>query len=109
MTRKDIVMFIKPFQTFLLDTLTLLRLIPSDVIHIKQLDRYPDITKRLDEYRELIENIEKQTHYFSSEQGIWSKHHALLHDKYLQYLLTLRNPSPQQMRHLRERPKCLTS
>ncbi|PML29980.1 hypothetical protein BCT56_19880 [Vibrio lentus] len=70
-------MLIKPLQTFLLNTLTLLRLIPSDVIHIKQLDRYPDITKRLDEY--------------------------------LQYLLTLRNPSPQQMRHLRERPKCLTS
>nr|AKN35890.1 hypothetical protein [Vibrio tasmaniensis]AKN38336.1 hypothetical protein [Vibrio tasmaniensis]AKN39997.1 hypothetical protein [Vibrio splendidus]AKN40473.1 hypothetical protein [Vibrio tasmaniensis] len=40
---------------------------------------------------------------------MWSKHHALLHDKYLQYLLTLRNPSPQQMRHLRERPKCVTS
>ncbi|WP_259397605.1 hypothetical protein [Vibrio sp. SG41-7] len=60
-------MLIKPLQNFLLNTLTLLRLIPSDVIHTKQLDHYPDITKRLDEYRELIENIEKQTHYFSSE------------------------------------------
>nr|MCC4819937.1 hypothetical protein [Vibrio lentus] len=67
MIKKDIVMLIKPLQNFLLNTLTLLRLIPSDVIHIKQLDHYPDITKRLDEYRELIENIEKQTHYFSSE------------------------------------------
>ncbi|MGR5001202.1 hypothetical protein [Vibrio celticus] len=60
-------MLIKPLQNFLLNTLTLLRLIPSDEIHTKQLDHYPDITKRLDEYRELIENIEKQTHYFSSE------------------------------------------
>ncbi|MEG3223285.1 hypothetical protein PD716_21960 [Vibrio gigantis] len=102
-------MFIKPLQTFLLHTFTLLRLIPNDVIFTKQLDRYPDITKRLDEYRELIENIENQTHYFSSEQGVWSKHHALLHDEYLQYLLTLRNPSPHQMHRLRERPKCLTS
>jgi hypothetical protein len=61
------------------------------MIDSHELDFARTVGKRLDEHRELIEDIERATGYFSSEAGQWSRGHALTQDDYLIKLYTLRH------------------
>ncbi len=63
-----------------------LKIIPDDLVSLSQLEQAMPIEKQLDEYRELIEDIEKQTHFFSRGTTHWSKNHAFTLDEYLQTL-----------------------
>ena len=65
--------------------------LPSTMIDSHELDFARTVGKRLDEHRELIEDIERATGYFSSEAGQWSRGHALTQDDYLIKLYTLRH------------------
>ncbi|MBE8574096.1 hypothetical protein [Vibrio sp. OPT18] len=60
-----------------------LKFIPDDLISLSQIEHHIPIEKQLDEYRELIEEIEKQTHFFSHAITPWSKNHAYTLDEYL--------------------------
>lgn len=50
------------------------------------LDMNRGIIKQLDEYRELLESIDKETGYFSSKKFIWSNGHAKMLDDFLSCL-----------------------
>lgn len=65
--------------------------IPSlEYINVQSLDLGRGLEKQLDEYRALLNTIEKETGYFSSEQGEFSAIHAESLDNYLGYLYKLR-------------------
>lgn len=98
-----------PFLTLqicVFKTLTLLGLLPKNLILPQQLDAKCCVWKKLDEHRELIESIENQTGYFSSNIGYWSKGHAALQDDYLVQIYKLRyQKNPTDDLQVRERPK----
>lgn len=73
-------------QTQLFKLFQKLKIIPEDLISLSSLDHHLPIERQLDEYRELIEEIEKQTHFFSTGKAHWSKNHAYTLDEYLQAL-----------------------
>ena len=86
-------------------------LLPDSVVEIDILDtfdRFKGLEKQLDEFRELLEAIEKQTGYFSSPEGFYSIGHAETLDNYLAYLYALRfgkEPTPSSAaNYLRPRP-----
>ena len=71
-----------------------LGLLPDNIIAAQELDVIRGIEKQLDEYRELLEDIERRTGYFSSPQGEFSSFHAATLDDYLSHLYTLRYLAP---------------
>lgn len=84
------------------------RLLPLTLMDCRELDYARTVGKRLDEHRELIEDIERSTSYFSSEEGRWSKEHALTQDDYLVKLYTLRHGhSPTDDDCVRDKPLVL--
>ena len=105
---------INHIRTGLFHLLKAAKRLPNNIILPHQLDFAFSVAKRLDEHRELIEEIEKHTGYFSSENGRWSKNHAITQDDYLIKLFTLRynvEPSKEHFDRLglyvRERPHVL--
>lgn len=85
-----------------------MHLVPNNLITIKDLDKFRGLEKQLDEYRELLETIEKETGYFSSRQGFYSIGHAETLDDYLSYLYEIRfgqKPAPSTaINYLRAKP-----
>lgn len=85
-----------------------MHLVPNNLITIKDLDKFRGLEKQLDEYRELLETIEKETGYFSSTQGFYSIGHAEMLDDYLSYLYEIRfgqKPAPSNaINYLRAKP-----
>ncbi|EJE8516217.1 hypothetical protein M5252_004566 [Vibrio parahaemolyticus] len=85
-----------------------MHLVPNNLITIKDLDKFRGLEKQLDEYRELLETIEKETGYFSSTQGFYSIGHAEMLDDYLSYLYEIRfgqKPAPSTaINYLRAKP-----
>ena len=85
-----------------------LGLIPDNIIAAQDLDKFRGLEKQLDEYRELLEAIEKETGYFSSTQGFYSIGHAKILDEYLSYLYEIRfgqKPTPSTaINYLRAKP-----
>ena len=88
-------------------------------IDVKQLDFAYHVAKRLDEHRELIEDIEKNTVFFSKLEYQTYKEIAQKQDDYLVYLYYLRMghqvieciyPSKftAQFPYVRPRPSCLS-
>ena len=82
-----------------------LGLIPRDAFLLSNFNFYPNPTKRLDEFRELIETIERETNLFSSRGNTWSRVHALETDKLLSELHQLSYASKCNLRPI---PTCLT-
>ena len=75
------------FKLKLFTLLQKLKLLPDNIILTESLDLHRGgIEKQLDEYREMLENIELATGYFSSPQGEFSCCHATTLDNYLSYL-----------------------
>ncbi|MBD6945048.1 hypothetical protein [Vibrio parahaemolyticus] len=88
-------------------------------INVKQLDYAYHVAKRLDEHRELIENIEKATGFFSLPEHSSYREIAKAQDDYLLHLYELRMghsvvecPHPSkftaQFPYVRPRPRCLS-
>lgn len=95
------------FKTQLFNFLKYINALPNDIIHITSLDVGRGLEKQLDEYRELLESIEKETGYFSSEKGEFSGLQAAHLDDYLYWLFFLQNGSPFPKEYLRKRPDFL--
>ena len=80
----------------------------NDLKMVRFLDLGRGLEKQLDEYRQLLEAIEKETEYFSSKQGCFSVSHANELDNYLSHLYELRfgkKPDPNNaITYLRPRP-----
>ncbi|MCD9481061.1 hypothetical protein GLP30_18980 [Photobacterium phosphoreum] len=80
----------------------------NDLKMVSFLDLGRGLEKQLDEYRQLLEAIEKETGYFSSEQGLFSIGHANELDNYLSYLYEIRfekKPNPDNaITNLRQKP-----
>ena len=99
------------FKQTLFRGLTRLRLLPDNLTDVSELDRFRGLEKQLDEFRELLEAIEKQTGYFSSPEGFYSIGHAETLDNYLAYLYALRfgkEPTPSSAtNYLRPKPSFL--
>ena len=89
------------FKLKLFTLLQKLKLLPDNVILTGSLDLHRGgIEKQLDEYRELLENIELATGYFSSPQGEFSCYQATRLDDYLSHLYTLRHGiEPNDVKH----------
>ena len=83
-----------------------LGLIPRDAFLLSNFNFYPNPTKRLDEFRELIETIERETNFFS-RGNTWSRVHALETDKLLSEFHQLYQLSDTS-KCLRLIPTCLT-
>ena len=66
----------------------------GETIQGSQIDDEIGITKHLNDYRDMIEVIEKDTGYFSSKQHPWSKGHAMLLDDFLVHLHQLIHDTP---------------
>ncbi|TLS73435.1 hypothetical protein [Photobacterium damselae] len=83
-------------------------LLPENVIAVSMLDKGRGLEKQLDEYRELLERIEKETGYFSSNRFKFSACHAKNLDDYLSHLYELRfnkKPNPDTANeYLRKAP-----
>lgn len=83
--------------------------LPDNVMLTQDLNFIRGVEKQLDEYRELLENIEAATGYFSSPQGEFSGCHAVTLDDYLSHLYFLRygiKPSPETPdNYLRQKPQ----
>ena len=79
-----------PFQQTFFRGLKRLRLLPNNLIDVSALDRFSGREKLLDEYRELLETLEKETVCFSSEQGGYSIGHTDTLDDYLTVLYAIR-------------------
>ena len=96
------------FKQTLFRGLKRLHILPNNLIDVNELDRFRGLEKQLDEYRELLEAIEKETGYFNSEQGFYSIGHADALDDYLAGLYEIRfgqKPTPSTaMNHLRAKP-----
>ena len=102
------------FKLKLFTLLQKFKLLPNNVILTESLDLHRGgIEKQLDEYRELLENIELATGYFSSPQGEFSCCHATTLDNYLSYLYTLRHgvkPNEEKpITYLRQKPEWMKS
>ncbi|ASI93426.1 hypothetical protein BSZ05_26615 (plasmid) [Vibrio mediterranei] len=82
-----------------------LRLLPPN-LPIDKLHSPISIRHRLDEYREMLEDIENQTQFFSNGPH-WSKNHALTLDDFLGQLEAL-STTPHSTRHLRPQPSFLS-
>ena len=98
-------MSIHYFQTTALKLFQKLKIIAPDLISSSHLDHQIPLEKHLNEYRELLFEIEHQTHFFTQIAPHWSKSHALLHDDFLEYLLEKKGTEPQTMQQYRSRPK----
>ncbi|OCH65488.1 hypothetical protein A6E00_13520 [Vibrio diabolicus] len=102
-----------PLKVKFFHLLKSMHLVPNDVILLEDLDKFRGLEKQLDEYRELLETIEKETGYFSSEQGRWSRSHALTLDDYLSYFYEIRfgqKPAPSTaINYLRAKPSFIQS
>ena len=95
-------------KQWLLKLLKKWQCLPSIMIDSHELDFARTVGKRLYEHRELIEDIERATGYFSSEAGQWSRGHAPTQDDYLIKLYTLRHgQSPINDEYVRSRPSVL--
>lgn len=96
------------FKTQLFKFLKYINALPNDIIHITSLDVGRGLEKQLDEYRELLESIEKETGYFSSELKFNSISHADGLDDYLSHLYEVRfgkKPTPNTaINYLRKKP-----
>lgn len=79
---------------------------PKHAVDLSQLPSGITATKQLDEYRELLEDIEKQTGYFSKRTNWPSNNHARTLDETLTYLHE-QSAQPSRQPRLRERPKFL--
>ena len=104
----------KLIQNGLFHLLKAVKLLPNNAILTHQLDFAYNVAKRLDEHRELIEEIERKTGYFSSKNEWWSKGHAITQDDYLTKLFILRYNVEPTKHHLaklrlrvRDRPTVL--
>ncbi|MFA0156816.1 hypothetical protein [Vibrio sp. 10N.261.46.A3] len=94
------------FQTLALNLLQKLKVVSPDLISSSHLDYQIPLEKHLDEYRELLFEIEHQTQFFTKIAPHWSKNHALLHDDFLENLLEKRsNTSPVQQYRTRPKPQ----
>ena len=82
-----------------------MRFIPDDAVLLSSLKLSPSPIKRLDEFRELIETVELETKFFSSQKGVWSREHALETDRVLSQLYQLSYASKCNLRPI---PTCLT-
>ena len=98
----------KLFKDKLFTCLKRLNLLPDNIVDIKMLDYGRGLEKQLDEYRELLEAIEKETGYFSSERGRFSIGHAETLDNYLSHCYQIRfdkKPNPSDaLTYLRQKP-----
>ncbi|EGU30981.1 hypothetical protein VII00023_20592 [Vibrio ichthyoenteri ATCC 700023] len=96
------------FKALLFRFLKRINALPEHIIDARSLDDGRGLEKQLDEYRELLEAIEKETGFFSSELGVFSINHAEGLDDYLSYLYELRfgkNPTPETaINYLRHKP-----
>ncbi|EPW6410802.1 hypothetical protein ACWOIF_004050 [Vibrio vulnificus] len=93
------------FQATALKLFQKLKIIAPDLISSSHLDYQIPLEKHLDEYRELLYEIEHQTHFFTQIAPHWSKNHALLHDDLLERLLEKKVPNKKQIQQYRTRPK----
>ena len=92
-------------QTKILKLCQLIKLIPNDLVSLSHLDYQIPIEKHLDEYRELIDEIESQTQFFSNKRTHWSMNHARTHDDFLLHLSEIKTPSHQKVGLYRARPR----
>lgn len=93
-------------QTKILIFCQALKLIPTDLISSSHLDFQIPIERHLDEYRELIEEIERQTQFFSNTTTPWSRNHAYTHDEFLLFLCTCHSKKTKPKK-IRSRPSVL--
>ncbi|EHJ9985469.1 hypothetical protein KB976_004610 [Vibrio parahaemolyticus] len=98
-------MSINYFQAAALKLFQKLKIIAPDLISSSHLDYQIPLEKHLDEYRELLYEIEHQTHFFTQIAPHWSKNHALLHDDLLEHLLEKKGTKEKQIQQYRTRPK----
>ncbi len=84
-----------------------LNLLPDNLIDVIDLELGRGLDKQRDELRELLENIEAETGYFSSEAGSFSAHHAATLDDYLCHLHLIRNGLTKPKNYVRKRPSFL--
>lgn len=98
----------KRIKLTLFRLLKILNLLPDNVIQTDSLEFARGAEKQLDEYRELLENIEAATGYFSSDKGEFSIGHAAMLDDYLCHIYTLRySVKPNEAKpitYLRQKP-----
>ena len=90
---------IKNFKSLLFRFLKHINALPDHLIDVRSLDVGRGLEKQLDEYRELLEAIEKETGYFSSERGFYSIGHAETLDDYLTHLYELRFKNDSNFDH----------
>ena len=95
-----------PFKHLCFYLLKQMNGLPKHVIDLSQLPNGITTAKQLDEYRELLEDIEKQTGYFSKRANWPSNNHARTLDETLMYLHE-QSAQPTRQPRLRERPKFL--
>ncbi|MEZ9361423.1 hypothetical protein AB4175_16290 [Vibrio cyclitrophicus] len=93
------------FQKRALKLLQKLKIIAPDLISSAHLDYKIPLEKHLDEYRELLYEVEHQTQFFTKIAPHWSKNHALLHDNFLEHLLKKKGTKVSQIQQYRTRPK----
>lgn len=84
-----------------------LNLLPDNLIDVTDLELGRGLDKQRDELRELLENIEAATGYFSSEAGSFSTHHAATLDDYLCHLHLVRSGLTKPKNYVRNRPSFL--
>ena len=103
----------KSMKVVLFNLLKSFNALPDDLIQVKTLDLGRGLEKQLDEYRELLENIEAETGYFSSSRGEFSVSHAGSLDNYLSYLYELRYGLKanlqEPLNYLRKKPSFIKS
>lgn len=98
-------MLLSTIQTNILKLCQTLKLVPDNLIPISRLELYIPIEKQLDEYRELIIGIEKQTLFFSNGPTPWSKNHAYTLDEYLLSLYEYKHDGKVEPEFYKIRPR----
>ncbi|MFA0072126.1 hypothetical protein AB4396_00290 [Vibrio cyclitrophicus] len=98
-------------QAKLLKLCQKIKLIPDDLISLSHIEHHIPIERQLDEYRELIEEIEKHTQFFSTGRAPWSKNHAYTLDEYLQALCLCKSHNRRRVgvSKIRPRPAVLSN
>ncbi|MFB1079541.1 hypothetical protein [Photobacterium damselae] len=95
-------------KSALFDLLKKYNLLPKNVINVNMLEQGRGLEKQLDEYRELLERIEKETGFFSTDRFKFSICHTIALDNYLSHLYEIRfgkKPTSETAnKYLRERP-----
>ncbi|ENH7396021.1 hypothetical protein ACSYON_004044 [Vibrio vulnificus] len=101
-------------QQFTFRLLRYLHLIPPDLVMMNEFDLIRGgVEKQLDEYRELLETLERETGYFSSSDAYFMRHKAVTLDDFLSHVYQLRyqhDPTPNQSTpwsHCRSKPSFL--